>query len=325
MVGKVTRDDQASASILPEIMGLSPFQSPNDCLTRAIGAKKGEERPPFKVEAADWGNVMERHILMEACVRLGLDDPDLDYDTAFTHKTLPLACSLDGSADGMGKVIKHDPDAGIYVMDGDEITLEGFGVLEAKLTAIEPQDSPPLYQGPIQLQAQMEILEAKWGAVCTLFRGTKLRIYLFKPHQPTLDAIAHHVREFQAKLDKFDETGEIDYYPPKDSEDAQRTWGKANEDAPPVTLPEEAERLADNILHLKAEIKRMEELITGTEENPGLEAKLKKMLMTHTTGIAGKYRITWPVRHYKAQPQRIVAAKEASTIRQSTLTIKEIK
>jgi predicted phage-related endonuclease len=117
----------------------------------------------------------------------------------------------------------------------------------------------------------------------------------------------------------------VDYYPPKDSEDAQRTWGKADEDAPPIDLPAEAEQLADNILNLKAEIKRMEELITGTEENPGLEAKLKKMLMEHTTGIAGRYKITWPMRRYKAQPQRVVPAKEASTIRQSTLTIKEIK
>jgi predicted phage-related endonuclease len=325
MVGKVTRNDQASASMLPALMGLSLWQSPNDCLMRAIGAMKGEPPPEFKAEAADWGNVMERHILTEACLRLGLENLDLDYTTAFQHKTLPLACSLDGTADGAGKVIKHDPDAGIYVMDGDDITLEGMGVLEAKLTAIEPQDSPPLYQGPIQLQAQMDILEAKWGAVCTLYRGTKLRIYLFKPHQPTLDAIAYHVREFQAKLDKWEDTATVDYYPPKDSEDAQRTWGKADEDAPPVTLPEEAEQLADNILNLKAEIKRMEELITGTEENPGLEAKLKKMLMEHTTGIAGRYKITWPMRRYKAQPQRVVPAKEASTIRQSTLTIKEIK
>ena len=142
MVGKVTRNDQASASILPALMGLSPWQSPNDCLTRAIGAMKGEPPPEFKAEAADWGNVMERHILTEACLRLGIENLDLDYTTAFRHKTLPLACSLDGTADGAGKTIRHDPEAGIYVMDGDEIELDGMGVLEAKLTAIEPQDAP---------------------------------------------------------------------------------------------------------------------------------------------------------------------------------------
>jgi predicted phage-related endonuclease len=319
MVGKVTRNDQASASMLPALMGLSPWQSPNDCLMRAIGAMKGEPAPEFKVEAADWGNVMERHILTEACIRLGLENLDLDYTTAFQHKTLPLACSLDGTADGAGKVIKHDPDAGIYVMDGDEIQLEGMGVLEAKLTAIEPQDSPPLYQGPIQLQAQMDILEAKWGAVCTLYRGTKLRIYLFKPHPATLDAIAYHVREFQAKLDKWEDTATVDYYPPKDSEDAQRTWGKADEDAPPIDLGGLTEEIIEELLDCKAEIKRLENIIDDCEKS------LKERLQEHTVGTTPRYKVTWPVRHYKAQPERIVPAKEASTIRQSTLTIKEIK
>lgn len=325
MVGKVTRDDQASASMLPAIMGYSPFQSPNDSLLACIRAIKGEPREELRIEAADWGNKMERHILAEACMRLGIDNLDIDYTTAFQHKTLPLACSLDGTALGDNLVIRHDPDNGIYVMDGDKIELEGMGVLEAKLTAIEPQDSPPLYQGPIQLQAQMDILEAKWGAVCTLYRGTKLRIYLFKPHAATLGAIYQAVRQFQGKLDKFRDTGEIDYYPPKDSEDAQRTWGTTEVNEEPVTLPAEAERLADGILTLKAEIKRLESLITGDEDNPGLEAKLKQMMVNHTYGVAGKYKVTWPVRHYKAQPARTVPAKKASTIRQSTLTIKEIK
>jgi predicted phage-related endonuclease len=319
MVGKVTRDDQASASMLPAIMGYSPFQSANDSLMAAINAKKGNGREHKYIEAAEWGNVMERHILTEACLRLGLENLDLDYTTAFQHKTLPLACSLDGTADGAGKVIKHDPDNGIYVMDGDEITLEGMGVMEAKLTAIEPQDAPPLYQGPIQLQAQMDILEAKWGAVCTLYRGTKLRVYLFRPHTPTLGAIYQAVRQFQSKLDKFEETGEIDYYPPKDSADAQRTWGNADEDAPPIDLDGAAEKIVQQLLRCKSEIKRLEE-IAGE-----CEASLKERLREHTTGIAGQYRVTWPVRHYKAQPERVVPAKEASTIRQSTLTIKEIK
>jgi hypothetical protein len=34
--------------------------------------------------------------------------------------------------------------------------------------------------------------------------------------------------------------------------------------------------------------------------------------------------IKWPMRKFKAQPERIVPAKEARTVRQKTLTIKEI-
>jgi len=40
---------------------------------------------------------------------------------------------------------------------------------------------------------------------------------------------------------------------------------------------------------------------------------------------AGRYKVSWPMRHYKASPEKITPAKEAYSIRQSTLTIKEIK
>jgi hypothetical protein len=43
-----------------------------------------------------------------------------------------------------------------------------------------------------------------------------------------------------------------------------------------------------------------------------------------TKAKAGKYKISWPMRHYKATPERVVPAKEASVVRQNTLTIKEL-
>jgi hypothetical protein len=41
-------------------------------------------------------------------------------------------------------------------------------------------------------------------------------------------------------------------------------------------------------------------------------------------GRAGRVVIKWPMRHYKAQPERLVAAKEAYSVRQSSLTVKEV-
>jgi hypothetical protein len=38
---------------------------------------------------------------------------------------------------------------------------------------------------------------------------------------------------------------------------------------------------------------------------------------------AGPFHIKWPMRHYKAQPERVVPAKEGYSVRQSTLSIKE--
>ncbi len=56
-----------------------------------------------------------------------------------------------------------------------------------------------------------------------------------------------------------------------------------------------------------------------------VEDGIKELMGKSTKGIAGGYTISWPTRSYKAQPEKTVPAKEAYTIRQSTLTIKEAR
>jgi predicted phage-related endonuclease len=189
-------------------------------------------------------------------------------------------------------------------------------VLEAKLTSVSPEDMPALYRGPIQLQAQMDIMSAKWGALSVLYQGTTLRVFLFAPHQQTLQTIAQATTEFQAKLDKFKETGEIDFYPPASSKDADRMYPDASSET--VDLPFEAERLAAEIVAAKSAIEESE------QRKSTAEAELKNFLKNATKGVAGRFQISWPMRSYKAQPEKIVPAKEAYTARQSTLAIKEL-
>lgn len=319
MVGKVTRDDQASASQLPAIMGLSKYASPNDALTAAINSIKGIPREDIQNESMAWGNTFEPAILKEAAMRLGLDNLDISHDQPYQHPTLPLACSLDGTAHGRGLRVVTDEERGIYVIGQDEIILDGIGVLEAKLTASDVEDSPPLWRGPVQLQAQMDIIGAKWGAVCTLFRGVSLRIYLFAPHAGTLEAISAAVTDFAERLDAFRETGAIDYYPPQDSKDANRTWPAANEEAEPLWLPAADENLISDLLIEKQKIKDAENRIDE------IEKAIKEKMRDYPCARVGSYEIKWPMRHYKAQSERVVPAKEASSVRQSTLTIKERK
>jgi predicted phage-related endonuclease len=318
MVGKVTPDTMASGSIVPAIMGMSPWTSPNDALSGVLEAHRGHERPGLSdPEPADWGNLLETTILEQACLRIGLNNLNLDHPDPYFHPMLKLACSLDGTADGNGLLVKHNPDAGIYVMDGDEIALNGVGVMEAKSTAIEPADSPPLYQGPIQLQAQMDIIGAEWGAVCTLFKGSRLRVYLFKRHPATCQEIAKAVIDFQRRVDQWLVDGSIDYYPPVSSKDADRTWDQAEEAE--VDLGHTAELLVDEIVVAKAEIKRLEEKVEQAETN------LKNLMRTATKAKAGMWEVSWPMRQYRAQPERVVPATEARVVRQSTLKIKEAK
>jgi len=305
-----------SASRLPALLGLSRYQTPNDELQYSINASKGLPREDKQNEAMAWGDRIERLILQETAKRLELLELSTEFDSAFFHKTLPLACSLDGWAHGRGQKIRTDMDAGIIVVGQDEIMLDGYGVLEAKLTAVSPEEMPALYRGPVQLQAQMDIMQARWGAVAVLYQGTVLRIFLFEPHQQTLETIKTAVLEFQNKIEKYKATGEIDYYPPANTKDADRMYPAADE-AAVVNLPGRAEQLADQILAANADIKEAE------GKRSEAETELKAMLGQASKGTVGRFEIRWPMRSYKATPEKVVPAKEAYSIRQSTLSIKE--
>jgi len=316
MSGKLTPDYMMSASRLPALLGLSRYQTPNDELQYSINASKGLPREDKQNEAMAWGDRIERLILLETAKRLELLELSTEFDSAFFHKTLPLACSLDGWAHGRGQKIRTDMDAGIIVVGQDEIMLDGYGVLEAKLTAVSPEEMPALYRGPVQLQAQMDIMQARWGAVAVLYQGTVLRIFLFEPHKQTLETIKTAVLEFQNKIEKYKATGEIDYYPPANSKDADRMYPAADE-AAVVNLPGRAEQLADQILAANAAIKEAE------GKRSEAETELKAMLGQASKGTVGRFEIRWPMRSYKATPEKIVPAKDAYSIRQSTLSIKE--
>lgn len=319
MVGKVTPDTMLSASRLPGVLGLSKYQTPNDELECSIRAIQGHEREDIGKEAMGWGNAIEPLILQEAARRLQLSDLVTEHPKARYHAAVPLCCSLDGTGDGRGQVITSDVDAGIYVIGQESIQLDGVGVLEAKLTGMDVEDSPPLWRGPLQLQAQMDIVGAKWGAICTLYRGIEMRIFVFAPHQQTVDLICQTATDFQSRLDRYKATGEIDYYPPADGEKwPDRRGLYPVDDIYPIELNSDAAYLASKILTGKKDIKTLEDDVAKYEKD------LKKMMGEHTVGKAGSFQILWPTRSYKAQPEKIVAAKEAYTIRQSTLSIKEI-
>ncbi len=313
---KVTSNKMASASRLPAIMGLSKYSTPNDELQVSIDALAGKEPKAISSEVMEWGSRLERTVLAEAVARLELVDAEFEHPIPYLHDSLPLACSLDGIAYGTGQIVRSDPERGIYVVGQESIELIGMGVLEAKVTSMMPEDVLPLHRGPIQLQAQMDIMKAKWGAVAVLYGGTCMRIFLFAPHQKTLQSIAWAVGEFQGKLDKYQASGEIDWYAPASDADAQRVNPVAVDKE--IDLPLEAEGLATNILIGKKMLAEAEAMIDDAS------AKLKMLLGDAKAGSTGRYRITWPMRQYKAQPERVIAAKPAYSVRVSTIQIKEV-
>ena len=314
MVGKLTPNDILSCSRLPAVLGFSKYRTANDELKVSIDALHGKEPEFNSNEAMDWGNKLEKTILAESATRLGLESYDLEHDKAYFHKDIPLACSLDGTAKGNDTVIYTDIDKGIYVMNQDSIKLSGIGILEAKLTGQEVEDTPAVYRGVIQLQGQMDIMEASWGALCVLYRGTQLRIFLYQYNEDQVNMVRQAAMEFDEKIQKYKRDSEIDWYPLATSAEATRLFDHA--DKITVDIPE-IELQAEKILELRETIHEAESAIDR------LQANIMQQMRDAEVCNAGRYKISWPMRQYKAQPPKMVPAKPAYVIRQSKLSIRD--
>jgi predicted phage-related endonuclease len=318
MAGKLTDDKEMSASRLPGLMGFSKYSSPNDELQFSMNAIDGKERPDIGNEAMGWGNTLEPVILTEAAKRLGIEQFDTQIGQAYTHRSFALSCSLDGVGYGIGQEIFTDPDKGLYVVGQDSIVLAGPGVLEAKLTKSMPEETPHLARGPIQLQGQMLVTGHRWGAVCVLYQGIELRVFLFAPHHDTQKEIVKAVLAFEHKLQTYRESGAIDWYPPASSKELDRIYPMVATKEE-VELPASVEDLARGIVENKTAIRAAEASIESAEK------LIKEQLGQAERGRAGHYVINWPMRNYKAQAERLIPAKEPYSVRQSTLSIKELQ
>lgn len=319
MVSKVTPTTMMSASRIPALLGLSKYRTRNDELRATIDAYQGIEQAWEGNEMTGWGNTLEPIILREAAKRLQLRDLQLEHPEARYHAELPLCCSLDGCADGGGQIIESDPDAGIYVVGADRIELAGIGALEAKTTKHYPEDFPALDRGPLQLQAQMDIIGAKWGAVCILYGGVEMRIFLFEPHAQTVAMIHRAVIEFDQKVEFWKTTKAIDWYPPESADDVNSIHPLATEES--IDLPAHAAMLIADIKQAQIDVKE-----ASSRKNKA-EIALKQLLGSASEGRIGSLVVRWPMRHYKAVPAstKVIPAKEAYSVRQQTLTIKEAK
>ena len=314
MVGKLTPNDILSCSRLPAVLGFSKYRTANDELKVSIDALHGKEPEFISNEAMDWGNKLEQTILAESAARLGLESYDLEHDKAYFHRDIPLACSLDGTAKGNDSVIYTDVDKGIYVMNKDFIKLSGTGILEAKLTGQEVENTPAVYRGVIQLQGQMDIMEASWGALCVLYKGTQLRIFLYEYNEDQVNMVRQAAMEFNEKIEKYKRDSEIDWYPLATSAEASRIFDHAEKEV--IEIPE-IEIQAEKIITLREAIAEAEEAIDRLQRN--IMDQMRDKEICH----AGRYKISWPMRQYKAQPAKTVPAKEGYVIRQSKLSIKD--
>jgi len=308
MVGKITDNKKPSCSLLPAIMGHSPWQTPNETLRKVRGYIAGEEDTWEGNEATGWGDRLEETVLTEGCKRLGIE-AKLNITTAAIHPTIPLEASLDGKGKGDGQVIEENLADGIYVCGDTRIKLDGNGVLEAKVTRNRLEDFPALYRGPLQMQGQMMCTGYKWGALMVLYGGVEMRIWLMTPHAKTVKAIEDAVIDFDRRL----HLPEPEWYDLASGADASMVYALGDQEEP---IEIENEEMAREYLTLKNQVKEAEKTLEL------MSVKFQSMMGNHQTAHAGKYEIKWPLRNYKAQPEKVVPPKDARQVRSKTITMK---
>ena len=324
-IGKITSDLMLSCSRLPALMGMSQYETPSDLLrsvtdAHAAGAnyKRNDTVPS---EAAAWGNMTEGMILAEGCRRLGLRDPELEITEPVIHPTLPLQGSLAGRAAGASLTFTTDPEAGIYVIGQDEITLDGTGVLEAKNTSHYPEDEPAATRGPIQCAGLMMCTGYKWAAIFVLYRGTELRCFLYEPWPEIIAKIEADAIEFESRVETFRREGVVDWYPAFSSNDAATMYARSE----PEQVIDLDDRTSERVLEL-IDARKAKRSVTVLIDK--LQGEIMDVMGNHEHAIAFEdgraiATVKWGMtsaRNYKAK-----AAYRTEPSRAKSLKVEELE
>jgi len=320
MVGKLTPDNQMSASRIPQLLNASPYGTPNELLDEFLQRDAGTYVDDFvENDAVYLGNLAEPMLLRECGKRLGMTGVQTKITEPYQHKDLALAASLDGRGKGNG-LIKADPDRKIFLPQGGTIETAGkIGIIESKLTSAPPSERPRWYRGPLQLQAQLMCYpEAKWGAIVTLYQSIHLYIYVYRPDPVVQMQIRDAVVDFERRRK------ERDYYPPYSPGDARIAYSSVDLSLPMIDIEpdtDEAIALEQLLLAQRSKANAEEDISDATTtlmdaigEAPGARGLVGNKMV----------EVKWPSRNYKAQPEKVTPAKPARTVRAKTLSVKEI-
>jgi len=158
----------------------------------------------------------------------------------------------------------------------------------------------------------------KWGAVCVLYRGIEMRVFVYEADAVMQKRIEDAILNFEKRR----KTGEV--YPVLSSDDGNHAYPEAEPDAEPLDLNDQPDALTafEDLIAAKEAKKQAEADIDQAE------ATIKELMGNHdearvNIGLS-HYQIKWPMRRTKAQPEKVVPAKAETFVRQKTLTVKEL-
>ena len=311
-VGKLTPDYEISCSLLePLITGQNPYQTRNQVLENCHKALNGEDIRIATNNYMEVGNVLEKPVAELAAKRIGLLDIQLVVEEAVRHNKVTLNCSIDciGVADNL--FITKDVEKGFYcpeLEDGEGIKLNGKGIVEIKVTNAPLSESLPPYRGVIQVKGLMAITEYSWSVVCVL-NGSDLRMYFYQRNEEwEKDVLEPTVIDFNNRI------AHCDWYDPFDTKEAGYITPQDNGAITELTSTDQL--MIDNILAWESQIKNLKDNIEEAKKSIMMSMKEAK------EGYSETHKVVWQTINYKAQPEKVVPAKEGYTSRR--FSIKEL-
>ena len=308
-IGKITRDDYCTHSLVPYLFDKGHFKSKQEVLNDCIRARHGESIRTPQTLRQRTGDVLEKPLIQECMKRLGIDNYEDRITEKVIHPMLPLEGSLDGMAYPEKLTIKEDKENGIHTLDNSEVYLNGNTPIEVKCTSIYPDDVPPDWLGVLQLKAAMSTTQAQAGILLILFQSTDLRTYVIPKDYEFEKELADKVIDFNRRID------EEDYYTPQVTNDAHIKYPNAND---------ETKILSEETSELLKQHEQTKEMIASLKEvNEKIQAQIMDEMGNASIGRTGDWIVQWKMRKYKAQPEKIVPPKDAYEIRSKTLTIKK--
>lgn len=310
-IGKITRDDYCTHSLVPYLFDKGHFKSKQEVLNDCIRARHGENIRTPQTLRQRTGDVLEKPLIQECMKRLGIDKYEDKVTQKVVHPMLPLEGSLDGMAYPEKLTIKEDKENGIHTLDSSEVYLNGNTPIEVKCTSIYPEDVPPDWLGVLQLKAAMSTTQAQAGILIILYQSTDLRIYVMPKDYEFEKNLSDKVIDFNRRID------EEDYYTPQVTNDAHIKYPNAND---------ETKILSEETSELLKQHEQTKEMIASLKEvNEKIQAQIMDEMGNASIGRIGNWIVQWKMRKYKAQPEKIVPPKDAYEIRSKTLTIKKGK
>ena len=297
---------ELGASRVPAIvLGKTSFSTNERERQKTLHARQGIEtiETDFGKDAKERGNYLEDAIIKWSRDKVADIGPASEVQLCkvtqgYRIDGLALCASLDAILNIKGEITMHNQ------LTGEPVILSGFGALEIKTTNT---DDLPRTDQIIQLQTQLLCSGFKWGIIAVFGKAQKLTLVPFEADQDIFDQIMEKVNEFWQKVD-LDEP-----YPPLDN-------------GPPsiinldhLDIKDSLIGVAEDWLMCDAEIKKWTK---KKEEDQKLLQRIMEQNEAEHTEV-GDINIAYPTITRKAQPEKIVPAKEATYYRKFKIEKKE--